>query len=78
MLYLFVIFTISNKNFIFLSDSASKHATQAFFDTLKSELCHTNINICVVSPGYVKTNLSLNAVTGDGSTYGGNYFEILK
>lgn len=52
------------------SYSASKHATQAFFDTLKSELGHTNIDICVVSPGYVQTNLSLNAVTGDGSKYG--------
>ncbi|XP_042900430.1 dehydrogenase/reductase SDR family protein 7-like isoform X2 [Parasteatoda tepidariorum] len=50
--------------------SASKHATQAFFDTLKSELSHTNIHVCVVSPGYVQTNLSLNAMTADGSKYG--------
>ncbi|GIY44812.1 hypothetical protein CEXT_325431 [Caerostris extrusa] len=50
--------------------SASKHATQAFFDTLKSELSHTNIHVCVVSPGYVHTNLSLNAVTARGETYG--------
>lgn len=27
--------------------------------------------MCVVSPGYIHTNLSLNAVTGDGSKYGG-------
>ncbi|KFM59238.1 Dehydrogenase/reductase SDR family protein 7-like protein, partial [Stegodyphus mimosarum] len=52
------------------SYAASKHATQAFFDTLKSELSHTNVRVCVVSPGYVQTNLSLNAVTGDGSRYG--------
>lgn len=58
--------------FIF-TDSASKHATQAFFDTLKSELSHTNIHVCLVSPGYVNTNLSLNAVTGDGSQYGCKY-----
>ncbi|KAG8184880.1 hypothetical protein JTE90_016991 [Oedothorax gibbosus] len=50
--------------------SASKHATQAFFDTLKSELSHTEVKVCVVSPGYVQTNLSLNAVTGDGKQYG--------
>lgn len=50
--------------------SSSKHAMQAFFDTLKSELSHTNIHICVVSPGYVQTNLSLNAVTADGKQYG--------
>ncbi|XP_055953716.1 dehydrogenase/reductase SDR family protein 7-like isoform X1 [Argiope bruennichi] len=50
--------------------SASKHATQAFFDTLKSELSHTNIHVCVASPGYVQTNLSLNAVTAHGTPYG--------
>lgn len=52
------------------SYSASKHATQAFFDTLKAELGHTNIHVCVVSPGYVQTNLSVNAVTSDGTQYG--------
>ncbi|GFT78936.1 hypothetical protein NPIL_703371 [Nephila pilipes] len=50
--------------------SSSKHATQAFFDTLKSELSHTNVHVCVVSPGYVQTNLSLNAVTAEGKQYG--------
>lgn len=25
----------------------------------------------VISPGYIRTNLSINAVTGDGSQYGG-------
>lgn len=50
--------------------SASKHATQAFFDVLRSELGETNIHVCVISPGYIRTNLSLNAVTGNGSTYG--------
>lgn len=29
------------------------------------------IEVTVVSPGYIHTNLSLNAVTADGSTYGG-------
>ncbi|XP_054716523.1 dehydrogenase/reductase SDR family protein 7-like [Uloborus diversus] len=50
--------------------SASKHAMQAFFDTLKSELSHTDIHVCIISPGYVHTNLSLNAITGHGGTYG--------
>ncbi|XP_076365686.1 dehydrogenase/reductase SDR family protein 7-like isoform X2 [Tachypleus tridentatus] len=51
-------------------DAASKHATQAFFDVLRSELEGTNIHVCVVSPSYIKTNLSLNALQSDGSTYG--------
>ncbi|XP_074648218.1 dehydrogenase/reductase SDR family member 7B-like [Tubulanus polymorphus] len=49
--------------------SASKHATQAFFDCLRAEVAHHNIQVSVVSPGYIKTNLSLNAMTGDGSSY---------
>lgn len=66
-------------NFFIFLDSASKHATQAFFDTLKSELSHTDVHVLVVSPGYVNTNLSLNAVTGDGSKYGGkcNYSNFM-
>lgn len=50
--------------------SASKHAVQAFFDVLRAELAETNIHVCIVSPGYIKTNLSLNALTDTGSTYG--------
>ncbi|XP_006824770.1 dehydrogenase/reductase SDR family protein 7-like [Saccoglossus kowalevskii] len=50
--------------------TASKHAMQAFFDSLRSELADKNINVSVISPSYIKTNLSLNAVNPDGSTYG--------
>ncbi|XP_058013265.1 dehydrogenase/reductase SDR family member 7B isoform X5 [Ahaetulla prasina] len=50
--------------------AASKHATQAFFDCLRAEVERFNIEVTVVSPGYIQTNLSLNAVTSDGSQYG--------
>ncbi|XP_068100999.1 dehydrogenase/reductase SDR family member 7B isoform X1 [Hyperolius riggenbachi] len=50
--------------------SASKHATQAFFDCLRAEMAQHNIDVTVVNPGYIQTNLSLNAVTDDGSKYG--------
>ncbi|XP_070810952.1 dehydrogenase/reductase SDR family member 7B isoform X2 [Pituophis catenifer annectens] len=50
--------------------AASKHATQAFFDCLRAEVEQFNIEVTVVSPGYIQTNLSLNAVTSDGSQYG--------
>ncbi|XP_059139712.1 dehydrogenase/reductase SDR family member 7B-like [Physella acuta] len=50
--------------------TASKHAIQAYFDSLRAELSGYNINVCVVSPHYISTNLSLNAVTSDGSVYG--------
>lgn len=53
------------------SDAASKHATQAFFDCLRAEVEQYDIDVTVISPGYIQTNLSLNAVTADGSRYGG-------
>lgn len=53
------------------SDAASKHATQAYFDCLRAEIERYGIPVSVISPGYIRTNLSLNAVSGDGSKYGG-------
>ncbi|XP_052514041.1 dehydrogenase/reductase SDR family member 7B isoform X2 [Budorcas taxicolor] len=50
--------------------AASKHATQAFFDCLRAEVEQHDIEVTVISPGYIHTNLSLNAVTADGSKYG--------
>lgn len=53
------------------ADAASKHATQAFFDCLRAEMEQYEIEVTVISPGYIHTNLSLNALTADGSKYGG-------
>lgn len=50
--------------------AASKHATQAYFDCLRAEIERYGIPVTVISPGYIRTSLSLNAVTGDGSKYG--------
>ncbi|KAK4309718.1 hypothetical protein Pmani_018648 [Petrolisthes manimaculis] len=50
--------------------SASKHAMQGFYDSLRAEVADSKILVSVVSPGYISTNLSLNAITKDGSTYG--------
>ncbi|XP_013365077.1 PREDICTED: dehydrogenase/reductase SDR family member 7B isoform X2 [Chinchilla lanigera] len=50
--------------------AASKHATQAFFDCLRAEVKQDGIEVTLISPGYIRTNLSVNAVTGDGSRYG--------
>ncbi|KAJ8347206.1 hypothetical protein SKAU_G00286070 [Synaphobranchus kaupii] len=50
--------------------AASKHASQAFFDCLRAEVEQYGVLVSVISPGYIRTNLSLNAVTGDGSRYG--------
>jgi len=50
--------------------SASKHALQSFCDCLRAEVSPHNILVTVVSPAYIKTGLSLNALTADGSKYG--------
>lgn len=50
--------------------SASKHALQAFSDSLRAEIASDNILVTVVSPGYIRTKLSVNALTGSGETYG--------
>ncbi|CAL4099355.1 unnamed protein product, partial [Meganyctiphanes norvegica] len=50
--------------------TASKHALQAFFDTLRAEIADSNVKVTVVSPGYIATNLSVNAITSDGSLHG--------
>ncbi|XP_076853275.1 dehydrogenase/reductase SDR family member 7B isoform X2 [Brachyhypopomus gauderio] len=50
--------------------AASKHATQAYFDCLRAEVERFGLQVSVISPGYIRTNLSVNAVTGDGSKYG--------
>jgi dehydrogenase/reductase SDR family protein 7B len=50
--------------------AASKHALQSFCDCLRAETAGSCLSVHVVSPGYIKTNLSVNALTGDGSTYG--------
>lgn len=49
---------------------ASKHALQAFSDSLRAEVASHNISVTVVSPGYIKTELSMNALTGSGSKHG--------
>ncbi len=46
---------------------ASKHALHGFYDALRAEHHHDNIKVTIVLPGYIKTNISYNALVGDGS-----------
>lgn len=59
-----------SKNDNCLIDSASKHALQGYFDSLRCELAPRGVSVTVVSPGYINTHLSLNALAGDGSKHG--------
>lgn len=47
--------------------AASKHALHGFFDSLRAEQHSNNIKVTLACPGYVKTNVSINALTADGS-----------
>jgi len=49
---------------------ASKHALHGFFDALRGEVFKQGIKVNVICPGYVKTNVSINAVTSEGRAYG--------
>jgi short-subunit dehydrogenase len=50
--------------------AASKHATQGFFETLSIELADQNISVTIAMPGRVRTNISVNALTRDGTPHG--------
>jgi short-subunit dehydrogenase len=49
--------------------AASKHALQGFFDCLRAEVHDQGVHVCVISPGYVRTEITKNALTADGSTF---------
>jgi len=51
------------------SYAASKHALQGYFDGLRAELASKSVSVTIISPGYVRTSLSLNALNADGSKY---------
>lgn len=50
--------------------SASKHALQGFFDTLRAETQNRGIKVSIIIPGRIKTNISVGAIVADGNTYG--------
>jgi dehydrogenase/reductase SDR family protein 7B len=47
--------------------SASKHALHGFFETLRAELWRERIKVTMICPGFIRTDVSLSALTGDGS-----------
>ncbi|MGM9479213.1 SDR family oxidoreductase [Pedobacter sp. GSP4] len=47
--------------------SASKHALHGYFDSLRSEVYDKNIDITIICPGFIKTNVTYNALTGNGN-----------
>ena len=46
--------------------SASKHALHGFFETLRAEYENDGIRVTMITAGLVKTNITLNALKGNG------------
>jgi len=50
--------------------AAAKHALHGFYEAAQAELWRQQIHFTLACPGYVKTNVSLNAITGSGGAHG--------
>ena len=48
--------------------SASKHALQGFFDSLRAE--YPQLDVSIIIPGRIQTEISVNALDKDGKAYG--------
>ncbi len=49
---------------------ASKHALHGFFDALRAEVWKDNIFVTIVCPASIRTDISVNALTGSGQRHG--------
>jgi short-subunit dehydrogenase len=45
---------------------AAKHALHGFFDTLRAEVEPEGLRVTLILPGWVRTNVSMNALTASG------------
>jgi len=49
--------------------AAAKHALHGFYDAARAELWRDGVKFTVVCPGFIRTAVSLNAITGDGGRH---------
>lgn len=52
------------------SYAASKHALHGFMDSLRAEVYKEGVKVQLICPGFVKTNISINALTASGEPQG--------
>lgn len=50
--------------------AASKHALHGFFETLRSEIVDTGVDITMIIPGIIRTEITAHALKGDGTSFG--------
>jgi short-subunit dehydrogenase len=49
--------------------SAAKHALHGFFDSMRQEVVDDGIKVTIVCAGYIKTQVSVNAITPSGQRF---------
>lgn len=49
---------------------ASKHALHGFFEALRAEVSLRGIEITMICPGFIDTEIAASALTGDGGSHG--------
>ncbi len=49
---------------------AAKHAVMGFFDALRAEVEGEGLKVSTIVPGFIRTDISRNALAGDGSAFG--------
>jgi len=50
--------------------AASKHALHGFYESLRAENHKNHIQVSMIIPGRINTNISVNAITKDGNKHG--------
>ena len=50
--------------------AASKHALHGFFESLVAEVHSDNIQVTMAIPGFIQTDITKHALTGEGTRYG--------
>jgi len=66
-----IISSISGKFGFYLRSaySASKHALHGFFESLRMEIYNDNVKVLIICPGKIHTNISVNAITSNGTKH---------
>jgi short-subunit dehydrogenase len=50
--------------------AAAKHAIAGFYNALRAEVHDAGVSVAVIYPGFVRTDITLNALEGDGAAHG--------
>ena len=50
--------------------SAAKHALHGYFESLRLEEIENNIFVSIICPGFIRSNITMNAITETGSKFG--------